>query len=536
MEKDIRKKLGLTKALSLVSQMSAAPSPAHLFENTVDRHPDKVSLLFEGRALTYRQVDEAANQVAHFLLAAGLRRGDIVALDMDNRPEFLTTWLGIAKAGGVSALINHNLRDRSLLHCVRVSDARLLIFGVEVADRVAEVAPALKGLGIRLLASGGKVGFAESLDAPVAAASRQRPPRAQVTPDDYWAFIYTSGTTGLPKAAPIRNSKFWGSSAFFSSQFGWRASDVVYNCLPLYHSAGGMITVGCSFSVGATMVIKRKFSATAFWEDVRLHKVTVFQYIGELCRYLMTAPRSPLDSQNSLRIAIGNGLRPDIWEEFQTRFGIPEIGEFYSSTEGNATLWLVVSGAEGRGAIGHRGKLLSMEEFSLNIVKFDVDREVPIRDANGSCIPCRTGEAGELLGRVVPGNPNREFVGYHGNKEGTEKKILRGVFEAGDTFFRTGDLIREDERGYFYFVDRIGDTFRWKGENVSTNEVAETISGFPGIKEVNVYGVQIQGHDGRAGMAAIVAGPELDFARLGAYVGEKLPSYAVPFFLRILPT
>jgi acyl-CoA synthetase (AMP-forming)/AMP-acid ligase II len=228
------------------------------------------------------------------------------------------------------------------LHCVKVSEAKFFVFGIEVADKVADLAHILKQAGMRLLCHGGEVNFAERLDTQLAKCSKERPPRVKVTPFDCWGFIYTSGTTGLPKAALIRNSKFWGSAAFFSSQFEVTEKDVIYNCLPLYHSAGGMICVAMSFFTGATMVIKRKFSATAFWEDVRRHKCTVFQYIGELCRYLMTVPPSPLDKKTSIRIAIGNGLRPDIWEEFQTRFAIPEIGEFYSSTEGLAAFITII--------------------------------------------------------------------------------------------------------------------------------------------------------------------------------------------------
>ena len=204
-------------------------------------------------------------------------------------------------------------------------------------------------------------------------------------------------------------------------------------------------------------------------------------------------------------------------------------------THRNATLWIIVSGPEGRGAIGHRGKVINLENSHLQIVKFDVEKEIPIRNAQGFCIPCEIGEPGELLGEILPGNPGREFAGYHGNKEGTEKKVLRDVFVKGDIYFRTGDLIRQDDQGYFYFVDRIGDTFRWKGENVSTNEVAEILSVFPGIKEANVYGVLVPGSDGRAGMAAIVAADDLDYAKFGLYVADKLPAYAIPNFLRILP-
>ena len=289
------------------------PSPAHMFELTADKFPDKPAIIFEDRSLTYRQMDDAANQMvaipptffllyfiicdefsfffstffsllsfflslqAHFFLGTGLKKGDIVALDMDNRPEFLITWLGVAKAGGASALINHNLKDKSLIHCAKVSDAKFFVFGIELADKVADVAGDLKQAGMRLFCQGGTVGFAESLDKPLQQYPRTRPPKAGVSPLDCWAFIYTSGTTGLPKAALIRNSKFWGSSSFFATQFGLTDKDVVYNCLPLYHSAGGMICVGMSFLSGATMVLKRKFSATAFWEDVRKYKVTAFQ-------------------------------------------------------------------------------------------------------------------------------------------------------------------------------------------------------------------------------------------------------------------
>jgi len=314
-----------------------------------------------------------------------------------------------------------------------------------------------------------------------------------------------------------------------------RDDDRLYLVLPLYHSAGGMIGVGLMFSHGITLVLRRKFSTSNFLPDIKKYRCTTFQYIGELCRYLMTIPPSAQDTDHNLRLAFGNGLRPDIWEAFQKRFNIPYVGEFYSATEGNVTVFNFVGpDGEGRGAVGRVGPL--MKAFvSATTVKFDVVKEEPIRGKNGFCIRCPHNEIGELIGAIDMSDPTKAFEGYYGNKAGTEKKILRNVFKKGDMWFRTGDLLRVDDKGYFYFCDRIGDTFRWKGENVSTTEVAEVLSVFPGVKEVNVYGVEVKGADGRAGMAAMVLDDNIDLKGLATHAIKDLPSYAVPVFLRKLP-
>jgi fatty-acyl-CoA synthase len=316
----------------------------------------------------------------------------------------------------------------------------------------------------------------------------------------------------------------------FAGVMGTRASDRMYDCLPMYHTTGGLVATGALLVKGGSVVIRDKFSASAFWDDVAQHDCTMFQYVGELCRYLVNAPPVASETRHRLRLACGNGLRPDIWPAFQKRFSIPRIVEFYAATEGNVTLF----NFEGRpGAIGRLPRLLE-RRFPVRLVRFDVVGEAPVRDARGFCIRCAPGEIGEAIGRIVndPTVPSGRFEGY-ADRADSERKILRNVFEAGDAWFRTGDLMRQDARGYFYFVDRIGDTFRWKGENVSTAEVAAALTAFPGIRDANVYGVAVVGYEGRAGMATIVADGPLDLAVLRAHLHALLPPYARPRFLRV---
>jgi len=349
----------------------------------------------------------------------------------------------------------------------------------------------------------------------------------------------------MPKAAVISHLRMVIAATGFYSMFRLREDDVVYTVLPLYHSAGGMIGAGMCTVQGITMVLRDKFSATRFWTDVTEHKATVMQYIGELCRYLLLAKPSPAEKTHGLRIAIGNGLRPDIWADFQTRFNIPEVGEFYGATEGNVLLSNHCTAPDSRGAVGVMG-LMRLTKMNV-IVKFNDDTEEVVRGPDGFCILCGPGEAGEMIGLINENDPTRRFQGYHGNQKATQNKIIHDVFKKGDSYFRTGDLLKMDAGGYVSFVDRIGDTFRWKGENVATTEVAEVVSLFEGIAEANVYGVQVPGKDGRAGMAALTlkegylppsapgAGTHFDVHGLAKHCTKNLPSYAVPVFLRFLP-
>ncbi|HLF24292.1 MAG TPA: AMP-binding protein, partial [Burkholderiales bacterium] len=316
----------------------------------------------------------------------------------------------------------------------------------------------------------------------------------------------------------------------FAGVMNTRASDRMYNCLPMYHTVGGVLATGAPLLNGGSVVIRDKFSVREFWDDVVRWDCTLFQYIGELCRYLVNAPPHPKENSHRLRVACGNGLRPDVWPEFKRRFKIPLILEFYGATEGNVNLF----NFEGKeGAVGRVPWFLA-HRFPTKVVRFDVETEQPVRDSQGFCIECDPDEVGEVIGEVVrdASRPGARFEGY-ANEVETEKKILRHVFQPNDVWFRTGDLMRKDTDGYFFFVDRIGDTFRWKGENVSTTEVAENISQFPGIEDVNVYGVKVPGFDGRAGMVALKGGGDVDLAAFHDYMAKRLPDYARPLFVRL---
>jgi fatty-acyl-CoA synthase len=315
----------------------------------------------------------------------------------------------------------------------------------------------------------------------------------------------------------------------FAGSTGAKASDRIYVALPLYHATGGLCAIGAALLNGGSVVLKRKFSARQFWRDIVDEGCTMFVYIGELCRYLVNQDEDPDETKHKIRLAFGNGLRPDIWPAMKQRFRIPEILEFYGSTEGNVSLF----NFDGReGAIGRAPKWLR-KRFNVRLVQFDVEKEQVLRGPDGFCIECGPGQIGECIGKIG-GDVRAEYSGYL-DRQASEKKVLHGVFERGDAWFATGDLMRMDADGYFYFVDRIGDTFRWKGENVSTNEVAERLQACPGVEQATVYGVAVDGADGRAGMAALVVEPGFDIKLLGEHVTRELPAYAQPLFVRVLP-
>jgi citronellyl-CoA synthetase len=351
----------------------------------------------------------------------------------------------------------------------------------------------------------------------------------EITLGENALYIYTSGTTGLPKAAVLSNRRYLQSAAL-AHQALYRCSeqDRFYICLPLYHGTGLMIGVGPAFCSGASMFIRRKFSASNFLPEVREHNTNLLVYIGELCRYLMNTPAKPDDADNPLHTMTGNGMRPDVWMGFKERFGIKRISEFYGASEGNVAFANLLN----------KDCTVGMTSAKVALVKYDVDADEIVKNEEGRCIEVEDGEPGLLLGHI---NEEAVFEGYT-DKEATEKKIVRNVFEDGDAWFNSGDLMRTVDVGFtlgydhYQFVDRVGDTFRWKSENVSTNEVGEIINGFDGVSFCNVYGVEIPGADGRAGMAAVALAEgqtELDTEGLSAWVNENLPGYARPVFIRV---
>ena len=548
----IRRDVDVVKSLLpvLIGARKAAPDKSidysDFLESYIRDRPGRPALIGESGSMTWGELDAFANRIANWALSEGLSRGDVVALLMENRPEFIGIWLGLSRIGVVSALLNTNLTGDRLAHCMKEAGAGHWIVGIELAEAAASAVTQLATVP-RILVSGSRDSPIEDTDSiptalsDVAADARpfdglhaQQPAtavsaevRAGRLGGDGIFLIYTSGTTGLPKAARISHTKAIVTGIGSWKSLGLTPNDRSYCCLPLYHSAGGMMSVGGALLSGGTLVIARKFSAKRFWSDCTQHDVTSFQYIGELCRYLLNSPPHPDEQRHRIRCAIGNGLRPDVWEPFQERFQIPRIVEFYGATEGNLAL-VNISGKVG--AIGQFPNFLR-KAVGIEVVRFDIESEEIVRGADGFCQRCDFDEAGELLIKI---SGTARFEGYT-SESATEKKILRNVFEEGDAYFRSGDLLRLDAEGFFYFVDRIGDTFRWKGENVATSEVAEVISSVAGIEEANVYGVSISGTDGRAGMAALVTNDEFDIDALSRLIEEGLASYARPIFVRILP-
>ena len=529
---------GLVRALARTRPIAEARTTTlgDYLERWAKAHGDRLALLSETESLTYRQLDQRANRYARWARAQGLVKGDAICLMAHNRPDYVAIWMGMARVGVVTALINAKLAGPSLAHSIAIVGAKAAIVEASLAAQYSSALPNLPAPP-RLFVYGATVEGAPRVDSEVETFGGhplEAGERPALTIEDPALINYTSGTTGLPKAARITHSRALRIMYGFAATTGARVDDRIYNCLPMYHSNGGLIGLGVALAAGGSCYIRERFSVHEFWSDVIRHDCTMFIYVGELCRYLYNAPPSDRDRAHRIRLAVGNGLRPDIFAAFQARFGIRDLLEFYAATEGNVALFNFDSYP---GAVG-RLPGWAAKRFPIRTVAYDVDANTEKRDAQGRCIECAVDEPGELLGEIDddPGKPTAKFDGYC-DPEATRARILRDVFKPGDAWFRTGDLLKRDARGYYYFIDRVGDTFRWKGENVSTTEVAESISTYPGVLEATVYGVAAPGHEGRAGMAALVVDnvASFDLAGLRATLAERLPTYARPLFLRFRP-
>jgi fatty-acyl-CoA synthase len=523
-----------SRALALTAPIVRRPDRIlpTVVEEWAERDGNAPALLSDHECLTYGALAAQSNRYARWAIEQGLAKGDAVGLLMPNRPEYLAIWLGITRVGGIVALLNTNLTGISLAHCINTAAPTHLIVAVELVDRVTAIRDQLAGTPKIWLHGVGPQDYPRIEDEIErhGADTLHDIGRRSVTVDDRALYIYTSGTTGWPKAANVSHARVMQWSHWFAGLMDARPSDRMYNCLPMYHSVGGVLATGAVLAGGGSAVIRSTFSARQFWRDVVRWDCTLFQYIGELCRYLLHTEPHPHEMDHRIRMCCGNGLRPDVWSRFKERFRIPQILEFYAATEGNVSL-VNVEGVPG--AIGRIPPFLA-HRFPATLVQYDADADAPVRDARGFCIRCASNEVGEALGPLLKDRSNvgSRFEGYT-NEDASDDKILRNVFEPGDAWFRTGDLMRQDGQGYFYFVDRIGDTFRWKGENVATSQVSDVIGAFPGIREANVYGVAIPGTDGRAGMATIVADDGLDLAAFRRHLVDRLPDYARPVFLRV---
>jgi len=506
-----------------------------VIERNAEQFADKIAIKFEGKQLTYKQYNELVNQYAHYFLSLGLKKGDVVDILMQNRIEYIVLVGAVGKIGAVGSLINSDLREKSLTHCIKITLGKVMVVGEECFEAFNSVRSDL-GLDDQKLCFSPDSGNISCPDGYIdlSLAVKDFPidnpsTVADVTMFDNHVFIFTSGTTGLPKAAYFPHQRLVVGSIYMGQVLGQiKAEDTVYVAIPLFHSNPLVIGFGGTFAAGATLALARKFSASRFWDEIRKNNATVFNYVGELCRYLLNQPLKPNDADNPVKKIIGNGLRPEIWREFKSRFGIERVGEFYGATEG----------------FGIFANLLNFDctcgynSQTNAIIKYNIEEDVPMRGEDGFMQRVDLGEVGLL---IFPFQSELSFFGYK-DKKATESKILRNIFKEGDIWLNTGDLVRDQGCSHIAFVDRVGDTFRWKGHNMSTTEVENIFNSFEQILMATVYGVQIPRTEGRAPMAAFAAnvdGKKIDFKRLAEHLINNLPPYGVPVFLRLktkLPT
>ena len=511
------------RALDAVSVLRDAPVvtlPAML-PGLADTWGARPALLYRHEQLTYSLLAARANQYARWARANGLGQGDVVSLLMPNCPNHVASWLGLTRAGCVVALINTNLDSDALLHSIQIAGSRHLLVAESLLPSITSLAEKLP-LQAQIVRADDPT-IIEYSPLPLCPTECPLPQQR-----DRALLIYTSGTTGLPKAANLTHGRIAEWSLWFAGMMNVVPQDRLYNCLPMYHSIGGVVAIGAMLVKGGSVLIRDRFSVSQFWDDVVDGDCTIFQYIGELCRHLLRAPPHPKQRAHRLRLICGNGLHSEVWQPFKQRFGIPQILEFYAATEGVVSLY----NAEGRpGAIGRIPPFLA-HRFPIALIRCDPDTGEPLRE-NDLCVACPPDVAGEAIGRLQTGDAaaSRQFDGYTDNAA-SRGKLLRDVFAKGDSWFRTGDLLRKDAAGFFYFVDRLGDTFRWRGENVSTSEVASVMRTLAGVTGAIVYGVTVPHNEGRAGMAAITINDHFDFDRLKSHLDAHLPTYAQPLFIR----
>ena len=504
-----------------------------LVERNARRQSEQPAIHYDDWSITWHDFNQWANRYAHYFRRQGLNRGDTIAIFLGNRPELLAAVTGAAKMGIACAMLNTSQKGDVLAHSISLVTPRMIVVGEELRDSFEavrdRVTPEEHNAPLLYLADrdtrsdfgeapAGYVNLAEAVShfdgldpAPA------DPPRR----GDTAVYIYTSGTTGLPKAAPSSHRKFFKASGSFGLMaLNMTPDDVLYCTLPFYHATALLVCWGSVVAGGSSLVMKRRFSASSFWDDVRYYGATTFGYVGELCRYLLNQPPSPQDRNHPLRKMIGNGLRPSIWKEFKERFGIEQVAEFYASSEGNIGFTNLLNLDNTVGVSSAPYKLVRVKEGTKE----------PIRDSKGRLVEVSQGEPGLLIGEITK---KWQFEGYT-QKEATEKSLIRDAFKPGDAWFNTGDMMRDIGCRHLQFVDRMGDTFRWKGENVSTTEVENIIDGFGGFEEAIVYGVEIPGTDGKAGMATLVPRDQTpDLEAFYRYLRDNLPPYAIPVFVRL---
>ena len=510
-------------------------SLAHSFEKTVEEFGNNNFIFFEDESWSYSETNKAANSLAYKLIEDGVTHSDRVVLFMENRPDFIISILALNKIGAIGVLINTSLTGKPLIHCINSSDSKKCIVGAELAASLEAVLDEINIKdkediywvedGDRFICPEWALSLKPLLDD---SKDENLAITNMVTAKDTAFYIFTSGTTGVPKAALFPNSKIIAASINISKG-GYRIndSDCMYNCLPLYHSTGLMLGLCACVQVGAATFIRRKFSASAFWKEAKQFNTTAFVYVGELCRYLSFQDPSEEEKDNPISSMVGNGLRPDLWDCFRNRFNVERIIEIYGASEGNALFMNLLN----------KDETIGMTNARVALFEYDVAEDKLVRDTESKFIEVDEGQPGLLLVEI---GPDAIYNGYT-DKKASEEKVISNVFEEGDRWFNTGDLVKTMDVGFslgrthYQFVDRVGDTFRWKSENVSTNEVAEILNAFDQVNMANVFGVKVPQSEGRAGMVAFNCNlDDFKWNEFAEFVSIKLPSYAQPVFVRII--
>lgn len=484
-------------------------------------HPQGLAFEMGPSQLTWSDVDLLTSRLARALAARGVRPGDVVVLLGENSPFYIAAVLGISRIGATASLVNHHLENAPLRHAIKSSNARVALVQARFVEHLGD----LKSVGLEhvLAYDGGE------LEAELDSLPNVPLEPARVDASSDFVYIFTSGTTGLPKPCKVTHARaILAGAGFGQLVFGFRPGDKLYSVLPLYHSSALLLGAGSCIMTQTPMAMRDRLSTREFWNDVQKYGATALLYIGELCRYLVNTPPGEAEKNNPVRIAVGNGLRADVWEPFQKRFQIATIREFYSATEAPGVIVNIT------GKVGSIGHVPLRRLSGMRLARYDVDRDELVRDETGHSIECGPDEVGELLIELKekPRSALNDFRGYT-DPEATRKKVLTDVFRRGDRYFRSGDLMRFDNNDYFYFVDRIGDTYRWKGENVSTAEVAEVVGRAPGVRTATVTGVHVPGSEGQAGLAALECDGKFD-ADAFWKAAQELPSYAQPRFVRLI--
>lgn len=492
-------------------------------------------LIYEGKALTYAELNAGANRYANCFQELGLKKGDAVALVMKNRPEYLMAVIGLSKIGVIAALVDAGLRGEVMAHDINLCEARVVIVGDELREIFAEVIPRLRlrSPGIILTdpgqSGGGSVQPIQALGSMLEAASLNDPSStAGISPDDILAYLYTPGYSGLRKAVAVSHRSCMLKARLFNRLGHMDEDTLQYMCLPLHYNGGFIGAVTAMIASGSAMVLRPEFSVHSFWDDIRSCKANYMITVGEIARYLYNQPPREDDSQNPLQVMVCNGMPPDLADAFRTRFGLKHIIEVYAKTEGVGIF------ANYEEAADMCGKLDLLQHRQGEVVKYDFHQQQIERSSSGWAVKCVPGETGLLLGEINQYNP---FTGYINDPEASDQALIFNVFRAGDQYFNSGDMVQLYAQDYISYVDRLGDTFRWKGRTVSAAQVAEVLKKFyGGIEDALVYAVKVPGTEGRCGMAAVklLEDEQLDWAAFMQYINRRMPAHARPVFIRIV--